>query len=189
MSCPQPSGRVVKAAARQVQNTTPGQKDWESVAVLLDAKVLRLERTQPVFEEILSDARLSVWLAVGTDYIQHCKNVIFSLPPQKRIKIGITFCPNFRYYEAHYAYSKLWQQRQDGVRYEGMVIARCHVNREVVQAIEHGLIKHFLLCLPTRIANKKQDEDQHINCDDITDSEAEDGPGPFFLYFAYGDPM
>jgi hypothetical protein len=155
--------------------------------MLLDTKVLKLQRTREMFEKVFGDCCLKVWLCPNKDYIAHCSRVIADMPLKKMFKIGITVDPHTRFYMPHYAYAREYQQKKDGVKYEGMVVLRVHVNREVIATLEHCLIKIFKDKAGFRCVNRKVDEDQKSWNDDSSNSESEDGPGPHTLYVVYGD--
>ena len=106
-----------------------------------------------------------------------------------KFKIGITVDPEWRYYEAPYAYCRPCSQNRDGVRYEGMIIVYAHPVRDVVCAFETSLITLFKenLHFKCRIANVKEDFDNHI-CFSDSDEEMEHAPGPHCLYISYGLP-
>jgi hypothetical protein len=166
-----------------------GQKDWAAVKKLLQPKTLRLERTEPMFKELLSDARIRVWLPRTKHYVQHCQCVVASIPNGHRFKIGITVCPNTRYYEAHYGYAKPRTQQRDLVRYSSMVVMYTHHSRDVIAMMEHALIAHFHVHMKYRCANRKIDFDDHIRFDESASSQAEDSPGPHSLYCCHGPAM
>ena len=114
------------AAAAATQTQRPpgpfGQTDWESVSALLDGKTKSLERCQPMIENALADLRLSVWLPRDKNIARHVEHVVRALPPAMRFKIGVTVDPDWRYYQADYAYCKQKSMLRDGVRYEGMIV-------------------------------------------------------------------
>ena len=170
-----------------------GQKTWEAVEKVIKPKTLRLERTKPMFEELLGDLRISINLPITHYYLPHCKQVVASLPQNHRFKIGITVCPNTRFYEAHYAYSKPRAQERDWVRYSGMIVLFTHYSREVIAVMEHALITHFSQSLRQsmrdRCANRKIDVDDHIRFDESCSSDDEHSPGPHSLYVSHGKPM
>ena len=170
-----------------------GQKTWKAVEKVLKPKTLRLERTKPMFEELLGDLRISINLPITLYYLPHCKQVVASLPQNHRFKIGITVCPNNRFYEAHYAYSKPRAQERDWVRYSGMIVLFTHYSRDTIAVMEHALITHFSQSLRQsmryRCANRKTDVDDHIRFDESCSSDDEHSPGPHSLYVSHGKPM
>ncbi len=170
-----------------------GQKTWKAVEKVLKPKTLRLERTKPMFEELLGDLRISINLPITHYYLPHCKQVVASLPQNHRFKIGITVCPNNRFYEAHYAYSKPRTQERDWVRYSGMIVLFTHYSRDTIAVMEHALITHFSQSLRQsmryRCANRKTDVDDHIRFDESCSSDDEHSPGPHSLYVCHGEPM
>ena len=163
-----------------------GQKEWEAVKKVLPPKTLMLERTKPMFEELLTDEHIKVWLPSSTHYIQHCHRVVALIPRDYRFKIGITVDPSARYYESHYAYSKSRSQQRDHVRYNSMVVIYTHHSREVIAMMEHALITHFRIHSPHQCANRKIDFDSHIRFDESGSSDNEHSPGPHSVYVCYG---
>jgi hypothetical protein len=166
------------------------QTDLEAVMALLNEGVLRLERTKPMLQRALEDMRMQVWLSPDTDYVRHLKRVIDSLSHQMKFKVGITVCPESRYYQARYAYCLPSAQERDGVRYEGMIIIYVHAVRDVVGIMEHTFI-HILkenVHLKNRLANVKVDFDNHIEFDH-SDEETEAAPGPHSVYIVWGPPI
>ena len=127
-----------------------------------------------MFRELLDDGlHIRVCLPPTTYYIQHIKSVVATLPRSHRFKFGITVQPHYRYYEAHYGYSKHRTQQRDGAKYVEMVVVYAHHSRDVVAILEHSLIDVYAgnpMC-----ANRKTDFDNHIRNDDSC-SENEDGP-------------
>ena len=91
----------------------------------------------------------------------------------------------FRFYEAHYAYTRFYIRKKDFVNYEHMLIINLSHSREVCAMLEHALIVHFQCCEPRRCANRKNDLDNHLQKDD-PDSEDERGVGPFAVYVVVG---
>jgi hypothetical protein len=164
-----------------------GQTDWKAVRALLDNKVLRLERCMPMFVNALEDPHISVWLPRDTHVVRHIKEVIASLSLEMMFKIGVTVCPVHRYREASYAYSKVHAQQRDGVCYEGMIIVYVHPVRDVICIFETCLICYCkgARLLSNRVANVKEDFDNHIKCDD-SDEEAAAASGPHVLYIVWG---
>ncbi len=140
---PAPGPAAGSAAGPSVSGHPVGQRTWEAVRALLPEKVLRLERCKPMFEDLLADLRISVWLPKDTHIVQHVKQVANSLLPGMRFKIGVTVDPNWRYYEAGYAYCKNTSHERDGVRYEGMIVVYAHPVRDVVCAFETSLITQY----------------------------------------------
>jgi hypothetical protein len=178
---PTPSAPAPSAAIRQ-----GGQNSWAMVKSVLTDKVLRLERTETMFKNLLDDLRISINLPNSTHYIQHAKGVIAAIHPAHRFKIGITNDPDTRYYHAHYAYRRSHVQERDGVRYSGMVVIFAHQSRDVIAMMEHALIAHWLQHAPHRCANRKTDFDNHINYDSGSESD-HDSAGPHVLYVAHGE--
>ena len=169
-----------------------GQKNWEAVEKLLPPRTLRLERTFLMFEELLSDLHMQVCLPSDTFYIQHCKRVVATIPKDHRFKIGITVCPNYRYYEPHYAYSKPRAQERDRVRYCNMVVVFTHHSRDTIAMLEHTFIHHCHTFLPRQCANKKLDyDDQHTRRgdDESGSSDEPNSAGPHSLYICHGKAM
>ena len=166
-----------------------GQKDWEAVQKVLPPKTLLLERTKPMFEELLTDEHIKVWLPSSDYYIQHCHRVVALIPRDYGFKIGITVDPSARYYESHYAYSKSRSQQRDHVRYNSMVVIYTDHSRRVIAMMEHALIDHFRIHFPRRCANRKIDFDSHIRFDESGSSDNEHSPGPHSLYVCYGPRM
>ena len=169
-----------------VSATMEGQKEWEAVKKVLPPKTLLLERTKPMFEELLTDEHIKVWLPSSTHYIQHCHRVVALIPRDYRFKIGITVDPSARYYESHYAYSKSRSQQRDQMRYNSMVVIYTHHSREVIAMMEHALITHFRIHSPHQCANRKIDFDNHIRFDESGSSDNEHSPGPHSVYVCYG---
>jgi hypothetical protein len=181
-------GGVGAASACRAANPH-SQKDWESIKKKLKRKTLQLERTKPMFEELLNDEHIWVCLPNNNFYIQHCHRILESIPKSNRFKIGITVCPNTRYYIAHYAYSKLRSQQRDHVKYDKMVVIYTHASRDVISMMEHALIVHCHSNMPHRCANRKIDCDNHIRFDESCSSSDEHSPGPHSLYITYGPPL
>jgi hypothetical protein len=167
-----------------------GQNDWEAVRARLEDKVLRLERCKPMFMKALGDLRISVWLPRDTHIVRHVKHVVGSLLPGMRFKIGVTVDPDWRYYLADYAYCKPKSMERDDIRYEGMIIVYAHPVRDVVCVFETCVITLFKdnILFKDRIANKKEDFDNHIPFDH-SDEESEAAAGPHVLYISWGVPF
>ena len=166
-----------------------GQKEWEAVKNVLPPKTLMLSRTKPMFEELLTDEHIKVWLPSSTDYIQHCHRVVALIPRDYRFKIGITVDPSARYYESHYAYSKSRSQQRDHVRYNSMVVIYTDHSRRYIAMMEHALITHFQIHSPHQCANRKRDFDNHIRFDESGSSDNEHSSGPHSVYVCYGPRM
>ena len=185
------SGKVASSAAGGGSSRITGpQTDLEAVMARLDKGVLRLERTKPMLQLALEDLRMQVWLSPDTDYVRHVRRVVDSLPHHMNFKVGITVCPEARYYHARYAYCLPSAQERDGVRYEGMIIVYVHAVRDVVGMMEHTFI-HILkvnVHLKSRVANVKVDFDNHIEFDH-SDEETEAAPGPHSFYIVWGPPI
>ena len=155
------------------------QQSWEAVEPLLSAKVLHLERTRPLFKDLLedSDGRIKFQLLAHSKYyMQHAKSVIASLPPAHGFKIGITNDPDYRFHLAPYAYTRQTSQAHDRVRYSdgGMILIHVHHCREVIAMMEHALVEHWQVRAPGRCVNRKSD------CD------VRDQKPPNFLYVSHG---
>ena len=165
-----------------------GQPDWKSIKARLPPKTLRLERTEPMFKELLDDIRLhiTVNLAPDTNYIPHCGSVVAALPSTHRFKFGITVNPHQRWYGAHYAYSTPRAMQRDGVEYNEMVVVYAHHSRDVVAMAEHCLIDKFRT--NSRCVNRKSDFDNHIRNDD-SDSDDTRSEGPHVLYICHGKAL
>ena len=165
-----------------------GQQDWNSIKARLPDKTLRLERTEPMFKELLDDGRphITVNLAPNTDYILHCGSVVAELPSTHRFKFGITVNPHQRWYEARYAYSNARSMQRDGVEYNEMVVVFAHHSRDVVAMQEHCLIDKFRK--NSRCVNRKRDFDNHIRNDD-SDSDDTRSEGPHVLYICHGEAL
>ena len=151
-------------------------------------KVLRLERTETMFRELVDDLRISVNLATNRHYIQHAKGVIAALNPRHRFKIGITVNPDERMYTKHYAYTKPDTQERDRVMYGNMIVLFAHQTREVIAMMEHVLIVNWHQHAPRRCANRKIDFDNHIDFALSGSGSDYDSAGPHFLYKAHGEP-
>ena len=79
-----------------------GQSTWQEVAdKCLTTKVLRLDRTKTMVEDCLADEHMSLHLPSSTYEVQHLHSVIASIPETFRFKVGISWCPTWRYYMAH----------------------------------------------------------------------------------------
>jgi len=164
------------------------QKELIEVMAVLPTKTTRMERCRPMLQNALEDLRISVWLSKDADIVRHVHKVVCSLPTQMKFKIGITEDPEWRYYEAPYAYTLAKYKERDGVQYEGMILVLVHPVRDVVAAFETCLINKYKedILHKSRIANIKVDFDDHIRYDD-SDEETEHGAGPHCLYIVYGE--
>jgi hypothetical protein len=191
---PQQAGHAptLSAPAATTAIRKGGQSSWAMVKNILGKernpagkKVLELERTWDLFKDIFTDECIHFNLPHNTFYIQHAKGVIGSLPPSYRFKIGITNHPHYRFYEADYAYMKLYSKTKDGVWYSGMALLNVHYRRDWVELVEHALIVHCKEHYPRRCANRKEDYDNHIQYDSGSESD-HNSQGPHFVYMSYG---
>jgi hypothetical protein len=108
------------------------QSTWDEVAAILPQKVLRLDRSKDLVDEILRDEHITLHLCTHTYHVQHAQSVIAAIPRAYIFKIGITQDPSWRFYEAPYAYTNLYNiKRKDGVNYKHMFIINLSHSREV----------------------------------------------------------
>ena len=173
---------------REPTNQNDGQSTWEEVVSILDEKVLRLDRTSTMVEDILRDEHMTLHLCPHTYQVQHMLSLIANIPKALRFKIGVTADPEYRFYTAPWAYSWEFSKKKDRVDYEHMLIIYLSHSRKACAMTEAALIVHSQSHYGVaRCANRKNNVDEtwrKRNQD--SDSEDARGEGPFVVYIMVG---
>ena len=167
------------------------QATWEEVATLLDDNTLSLQRTRSMFEKLFEDMNMTVHLPNSDDYIQHGISVVVdNFSGSQRFKIGMTIDPAKRFYQHPCAYVRHAIQAKDRANWSSMTIIYCDYCQRAAAMLEHALIKHFKLYNANHCSNRRTDFDHYSRFDDHgSDGEAEEGPGPWFVYIVTGSIM
>lgn len=178
--------RPPKVMRAEEANYRLGQRTWKEAVAILPAKVVKLQRTESLIDDIITDANMTLNLCPSSYHVQHARAVIASLPPSWRFKIGVTWSPEHRYYLSHYAYTKMYIQQKEHTKFEHMVILHVSRSREAIAMLEHALIVHFQSAEPKRCGNRKNDIDQKFRSDVNSESSEEEHEGPYTLYCVGG---